>query len=200
MAVLSPRRPIPPSAGTATPSPDAGLAAESAVDDLVRAAAAGDEGAFKEIFHRYHPRVWRAAYLRLGNRHDADDAASDTFVRLHRAIRRYSRRSDASFDAFVLRIAERAAIDVHRRRQRHRTEPLETEPVAEEPTAGADPALHAAFARLPAADRELLVLRVVEGRSSEEVARLTGRSPGAIRVAQHRALGRLRAVLEGGVT
>lgn len=169
---------------------------DSAVDDLVRAAASGDDDAFAQIFHLYHARVWRAAYVRLGNRSDSDDAASDTFVRLHRALPRYRRRLGSPFDAYVLRLADRAAIDVHRRRSRHRAAPL-PEDVQIQPSEGTmSDTLHDAFSRLSSDDRELLMLRIVEGRSSDEVAALLRRSPGAVRVAQHRALARLRSLMQ----
>src|SRR5262249_47187369 len=90
----------------------------------VEGAARGGGGGFREIFRRYHGGVWRVAYSRLGNAADADEAAADTFVRLHRAIRRYRRRDGATFDAFVVKVADRAAIDLHRRRRRHTTQPL----------------------------------------------------------------------------
>lgn len=167
------------------------------LDELIAAAARGDDDAFAEIFRSYHPRVWRAAYARLGNRADADDATADAFTRLHRAVRRYERRPNTSFDAFLLRIADRAALDVHRRRRRHQADTLVQEPGAPGPAeTPLDGHLHVAFSRLSAGERELLTLRVVEGRSADEVAALLGRSPGAVRVAQHRALSRLRAILE----
>lgn len=171
---------------------------EGALDDLVRAAANGDDHAFAEIFHRYHGRVWRAAYARLGNTADADDATSDTFIRLNRSIGRYRKLPDASFTAYVLRMADRAALDQYRRRARHPATPLATEPAVLDspPDTARGWALHAAFAKLSASDRELLVLRVIDGRSSDEVATLLGRNPVAVRVAQHRALSRLRTLLE----
>ena len=55
-----------------------------------------------------------------------------------------------------------------------------------------------AFARLDPDDRELLELRVQGGLTSEEVGSLLGKQPGAVRMAQARALGRLRTILEGG--
>ena len=167
-------------------------------DDAALAAGRGNEEAFAELFHRYHARVWRAVYVRLGNRADADDAAADTFVRLHRALRRYRPISGSSFDAFIFRLADRAAIDVHRRRRKHGSDPLPDDAVAQgdEQMAGLDPALRHAFLALSAEDRETLYLRVLEGFSAADVGKMTGRSAGAVRIAQHRALTRLRARLE----
>ena len=64
-------------------------------------------------------------------------------------------------------------------------------------TAGAARAVRAAFAKLGPADQEVLELRIMAGLSADEVAQTLGKRPGAVRMAQNRALGRLRALMDG---
>jgi RNA polymerase sigma-70 factor (ECF subfamily) len=103
--------------------------------------------------------------------------------------------------AFVYGIAAHKVADAHRAAARNRSEP--TDIVPERPTFEAGPEQLALDAEssarmnelltiLPEKQREILILRVVVGLSAEETAQAVGSSPGAVRVAQHRALTRLR--------
>jgi RNA polymerase sigma-70 factor (ECF subfamily) len=110
------------------------------------------------------------------------------------------------FLAFVYGIAAHKVADAHRAVARNRAEP--TDEIPERASVDASPeqmALDADSAArmtellnvLPAKQREILILRVVVGLSAEETAEAVGSSPGAVRVAQHRALTRLRAEIIG---
>jgi RNA polymerase sigma-70 factor (ECF subfamily) len=112
------------------------------------------------------------------------------------------------FLAFVYGIAAHKVADAHRAAGRNRAEP--TEVIPEQASAAAGPEqlvidaesaarMGALLAILPAKQREILILRVVVGLSAEETAEAVGSSAGAVRVAQHRALARLRAeIIEAG--
>lgn len=116
-----------------------------------------------------------------------------------RSIHRYQDRG-LPFVAFLYRIARNAAID----RARVRRDPLvpledvpaslgSTHDVEREAIAGSDrAALLAALAKLKSEHREVLVLRFLEGYSGLDVARMLGKSEGAVRILQHRAMERLR--------
>lgn len=106
------------------------------------------------------------------------------------------------FLAFVYGIAAHKVADAHRALGRNRSEP--TDQVPERATADPGPEqtaldaesnarMNALLRLLPEKQREILILRVVVGLSAEETAEAVGSSPGAVRVAQHRALARLRA-------
>lgn len=112
------------------------------------------------------------------------------------------------FLAFVYGIAAHKVADAHRAVARNRAEP--TDEVPEHATAAIGPEqmvieadsaarMNALLELLPAKQREILILRVVVGLSAEETAEAVASSPGAVRVAQHRALARLRAeIIEAG--
>ena len=169
----------------------------------VRAAQA-DRAAFDVLYRRYLDRVYAYAFYQLGDHHDAEDATEWTFLGALRAIGRYRDRG-STFRAWLFRIAHNCVANVHRTRSRRRTEPLPEEPAWAAPDA--DPAgllhraeeIHAvmrAVARLPDDRRQVVLLRFVDGLSAGEIGEVLGRSPGAVRVLQHRALRELAGRLE----
>jgi RNA polymerase sigma-70 factor (ECF subfamily) len=138
---------------------------------------------------------------RLGNREDAEDALSETMLRAVRAASTF-RWKDAGFDAWIFRICHNVVVDMLRSRSRRPVLPAgegrAEVGTVEEGVVLADEhaAAHRALDRLPAADRELLELRVIGGLSSGEVAYVLGMRPGAVRTAQSRALARMRTYLD----
>ena len=170
---------------------------------LVRAARGGDGAAWEALYRRAYPRLLAYARRRLPSDDAARDAVSETMARAVRSIGRF--RDDGNgFDAWLSGIVRHVVLDAQRtagRRPVVGEAALPDLPSAEDGpeaalVAGVDAAsLRAAFARLDPADRELLELRVVLGLSSDEVASVLGKRAGAVRMAQARALERLRAHL-----
>ncbi|NYG03622.1 RNA polymerase sigma factor (sigma-70 family) [Pseudonocardia antarctica] len=108
------------------------------------------------------------------------------------------------FLAFVYGIASHKVIDAHRAASRNRSEPMADVPDRMESSDGPESrALQVELSKemsklleiLPDKHREIIVLRVVVGLSAEETAAAVGSTPGAVRVAQHRALARLRKMM-----
>ena len=193
-----------------TPVPDPPMiAAEDHGRALLARAVAGDREAAGELLAQVRPSLVRYCRARLGRAHGsyeaADDVAQEVLLAVLTALPRY-RDEGRPFAAFVYGVAAHKVADHHRAAVRR---PL---PVAELPDAadGAlgpeDYAMRAADAEtarelldlLPEAQRELLLLRVAAGLSSEETGAVLGMSAGAVRVAQHRALTKLRALASGG--
>jgi RNA polymerase sigma-70 factor, ECF subfamily len=175
---------------------------------VVAAAQHGDEAAFSRLWIEGNPALLR--YLRVIAPEAADDVAADTWVDVVRGLRRF-RGDEAAWRAWVFTTARRRVIDASRRRSRRREEPLHDIPAASLPATAdaADQALErlgtrraiALLAGLPPLQAEVILLRVVAGLDTDTVARLMGRSPGAVRVAAHRGLRRLAQILaETGVT
>jgi RNA polymerase sigma-70 factor (ECF subfamily) len=149
--------------------------------DLVRAAQAGEAGAFAEIVKRYQRAVYRVAYGLTRNASDADDLAQETFVRAYRAIGRF--RVGEPMFPWLARIATNQALSLFRKRKRRPETPLE--PLIESGQqwgVADDPAEHLAerekqkhlqeaFEELKPEHRAVLVLRVVEELSYEDIAR-----------------------------
>jgi RNA polymerase sigma-70 factor, ECF subfamily len=174
---------------------------DAAIDELVRRAAEGDAAAFAELYDVYAPRVRRFLRHQLGDADVAEELLQRTFVKMIEALPRYRPRG-LPLGAWVFRIARNAVID--HRRTTHPSLPLET--AAERPTEAGDPVaaaerhddrdrLRAALDALPPDQREVLVWRFFADLSPAETAVLMGRSNGAVRILQHRALASLRGSL-----
>ncbi len=165
--------------------------------DLARAAA-GESQAFRTIVERYQTMVYSVAYNVLGNHADAEDAAQDTFLRCYRSLPQY--RSEASFSTWLFRLALTAAVDA-RRRERRRPEPVETAETARGARGSVEQGVAAetivrALGDLPEDYRTPTVLRDVYGLPYQEIAELTGRPLGTVKVMVHRGRASLRLRLK----
>jgi RNA polymerase sigma-70 factor, ECF subfamily len=202
---------------TETVDVDVELAQEAAVghpliDNLARAAVAGNIAARDQLFGELYPLVLRYCRNRL-RRHEsvfgsADDVAQEVCLAVTTALRSYT-ISGRSFRSFVFAIAAHKTADAFRAMGRNRAEPaanLPEGPTLHAPVLEDDPEqrllageradqLGALLQLLTPRQRNVLFLRIVVGLSAEETAEQLGSSPGAVRVTQHRALGRLRAVV-----
>jgi RNA polymerase sigma-70 factor (ECF subfamily) len=163
----------------------------------------GDVQAFQTLYARHHRAVFAFALRSLGDRGEAEEVLQETFLRVYTGRRQY--RPLAAFRTWLFTIARHQVIDQVRKRRAQ--PPLETEdslePVAH-PTASPLQEMEAqelsdrvgrALACLPSSRREVVLLSRVAGLTHEEVARVTGQSPAAVRVALHRALRDLQALL-----
>ena len=178
---------------------------------------AGDREAFRELVERESAAVVRTCHRVLGNRHDAEDAAQETFVTAYRALGTW--RGEGPFGAWLTRIAVRTAIRHAGRRGRipqlNWSEPPAGGPdAAGDPVArlvsdgdGADPAhivlraersdrVRAAVAGLEEPYREVVALRFFGELSLAEIADASGRPVGTVKTHLHRGLLRLRNTLE----
>jgi RNA polymerase sigma-70 factor (ECF subfamily) len=177
---------------------------------LVVGAVRGSERARDELLALIHPLVLRYCRARLGRQESvlrsADDVAQDVCMAVVGALVSYEPKG-LSFRAFVFGIAAHKVTDVFRAGGRDRTEPVAELPdslvTADGPegrllAAERSERLRALLAYLTPRQREILVLRVAVGVSAQEAAQAVGSTAGAVRVTQHRALARLRRILEEG--
>lgn len=170
-------------------------------------AMAGDAPALEELMAGVRERAFRYARARLGRfpqaAGTAEDAAQEVCIAVLTSLSRYDERG-VPFEAYVYSICARKVADVQRSVMRT---PVPTDEVPERADLAAGPEelavagaageeVWALMEQLPAHQRELLTLRVAVGLSAEETAQALGMTAGAVRVAQHRALGRLRALYD----
>lgn len=159
---------------------------------LIAAARTGDRAAFGNLHDRYARMVHgiALAYLPCA---DAQDLVQDVFVA---ALERISSlRASAAFGGWLAAIARNRAMDMIR--QRRAMVELPQGMAAREHRHAAAIAALDAIRRLPAAYRETLILRLVEGLTGPEIARQTGLTPDSVRVNLHRGMKLLRRELEG---
>jgi RNA polymerase sigma-70 factor (ECF subfamily) len=177
------------------------------LDASVGAAVEGDPRAIDRVLASIRPLVVRYCRARVGRQErsfaSADDVAQEVCLAVLTALPSY-RDQGRPFLAFVYGIAAHKVADAHRAAGRNRSEPVADVP--DEPVTEAGPeqrAMQADLSRrmselldvLPDKQRDIVLLRVVVGLSAEETAEAVGSTPGAVRVAQHRALARLRKTL-----
>ena len=179
------------------------------LDAAVAEAVAGSRDALREVVEIIRPIVLRYIRARLGTAErvglSADDVAQEVCLAAIQALPRYQDQG-RPFLAFVYGIASHKVADAHRAAGRNRSEPTDSVPERLSLDAGpeqmaiqADSAarMKQLLAVLPEKQREILTLRIVVGLSAEETAEAVGSTPGAVRVAQHRALARLKSEIAG---
>ena len=180
------------------------------VEAMVRDARAGDSRALGQLYDTYRDRVARFATGRIGDAEKAEDVTSETFEAVCRNLGSY--RAGTDFEAWLFTIAHRRVADHFRRRSRRREVTLDeaVDPAGRgarhvpPAVAGPEEAVLAAerraevagaLRRLRADQQEVLALRVLGGLSAAQVGAVLGKSEGAVRVAQHRALASLREAM-----
>jgi RNA polymerase sigma-70 factor, ECF subfamily len=175
------------------------------LDAVVAEAVAGDRDALREVLETIRPIVVRYCRARVGASErsglSADDVAQEVCLAAITALPRYKDQG-RPFLAFVYGIAAHKVADAHRAAARNRADPtdavperfsLEVGPEQMAMDAESSARMNELLAVLPDKQREILILRVVVGMSAEETAEAVGSTAGAVRVAQHRALARLKA-------
>ena len=174
---------------------------------LLQAARAGDSVAYDRIYNLYADRVFRYLYARIGQREVAEDLTADVFVRLLKNLPRFKvnvSRPVASFSAFVYRVAGNLLTDQYRK-QKHRDhqdiddQPFladrRPEPFAHTAASENSRELMSAMRKLGAEQQAVLLYRFGEEFSVLEVAEIMGKTTGAIKALQHRAIANLRRIL-----
>ena len=173
--------------------------------ELAARAVTGDRRAMEDLLAGVHTLVHRYCRARLarfpGSEHAADDVAQEVCIAVLSALPRY-RDDGKPFEAFVYRVAANKVADAQRGVYRNAVPQAELPDQVDLSDGPEELAVRSSQAQqaralleqLPDTLRELLVLRVAVGLSAEETGRALGMSPGAVRVAQHRAVQRLRAI------
>jgi RNA polymerase sigma-70 factor (ECF subfamily) len=176
--------------------------AESSDDQLVDAALGGRQDAFGELAARHKTRVFGLVSRFAGNSADLEDICQDVFIQAWSNLRQFRRESP--FEHWILRIATYKCYDYLRRRKRDRAgtsvealldsgyQPAAPEPAAPHPDLER---LRDAIAKLTPKERLVITLLELEDRSVQEVAELTGWSPGNVKVRAFRARASLHKLL-----
>jgi RNA polymerase sigma-70 factor (ECF subfamily) len=168
---------------------------------LVSRATQRDPDAWERLYRHAYPRLFGYARRRLFDDLAAEDAVSETMTRALNGIDRFTWRGPG-FDAWLYGIARNVVLE-HGRTRRQTVgldadeRPADASGPEERLLAAAESeALRVAFERLEPDERELLELRINGGLSAQAVGDLLGKQAGAVRMAQSRALQRLRVMME----
>lgn len=185
--------------------PDAEAAGSQEVQELVALAQAGDRTAFASLYRMHVNSVYRYLSYRLRNTSSAEDLTAEVFVRVLRKINTFEWRG-IDFSAWIMRIARNVLLD-HLKASGTRMEVVGIAPgdMPESAIPGSDlevldtldrEELYKALNCLRPDHQEVLYLRFLQGLSSLEVAQTMGKTEGAIRVLQFRALKQLLKVMQ----
>jgi RNA polymerase sigma-70 factor (ECF subfamily) len=166
---------------------------------LVERAQRGDRNALEELYLLHFDRIYSYLHLSVGNRHDAEDLTTQTFLKMLEAIGRF-RWQAAPFSAWLFRIAHNLAMDHFRAGKRWQPEEDVPEPEGSEESSAEDVALESIGRRsmlelidtLSHEQQQVLTLKFAFNFSNGEAATILGKSEGAVKSLQHRALASLQ--------
>jgi RNA polymerase sigma-70 factor (ECF subfamily) len=187
-------------AGTAAPS--RGVSSQD-LRLLVEQAQQGNRDALEELYLLHFDRIYSYLHMSVGNRHDAEDLTTQVFVKMLESIGKFRWRS-APFSAWLFRIAHNLAMDHFRANKRWQPEEDVPEPDPGDRSAAEEEALESIgresmlemIGKLSHEQQQVLTLKFVFNFSNAEAATILGKTEGAIKSLQHRALASLQRQLQ----
>ena len=170
---------------------------------LVDRAQKGDRSALEELYLIHFDRIYSYLHVSVGNRHDAEDLTTQTFLKMLESIGKF-RWQSAPFSAWLFRIAHNLAMDHFRATKRWQPEEEVPEPEPDESTSAEAGALESIGRKsmleliedLSPEQQQVLTLKFVFNFANAEAATILGKTEGAIKSLQHRALVSLQKQLE----
>jgi RNA polymerase sigma-70 factor, ECF subfamily len=173
--------------------------ATAEVRELVNRGKQGDREALEELYLLHFDRIYSYLHMSVGNRHDAEDLTTQTFLRMLEAIGRFEWKA-VPFSAWLFRIAHNLAMDHFRATKRVQLEEEVPEPPGSEEASAEFHALHSIgrasmidlIAGLSPEQRQVLTLKFVFNFANGDVAQILGKTEGAVKSLQHRALASLQ--------
>lgn len=172
---------------------------------FVKKAITGDKNAFGELYNFFLDRIYRFIYYLVGDEFLAEDLTQNTFLRAWNGLKNFS-LSKGTFQSYLFTIARNLVIDNQRKKKEVSLESAKADIVEsgenlEEKTWKNESMnkVHQALGFLEEDDRQIIILRFFEEMHFDEIAEVTGKNSGAIRVKVHRILAVLKKKLEGEV-
>lgn len=171
---------------------------------LVYRAQQGDKEAFAQLYENHFDKIYRYVALRIGNKTEAEDVTQQVFLNALRSISSFKWKG-TPVSAWLFRIAHNLVVDYLRKEKKQATTPLDESLVSSDssPQLVAEHRLDieqltSATQRLTEAQREVISLRFAGELSVAEVAKVMGKSEGAVKALQHSAIVALRRTLSAG--
>jgi RNA polymerase sigma-70 factor, ECF subfamily len=173
------------------------------VRGLVDRAQQGDRSALEDLYLIHFDRIYSYLHVSVGNRHDAEDLTTQTFLKMLEKIGKF-RWQSAPFSAWLFRIAHNLAMDHFRATKRWQPEETPPEPEPDEATSAEAGAFESIGRRsmlelienLSPEQQQVLTLKFVFNFANAEAATILGKTEGAIKSLQHRALVTLQKQIE----
>lgn len=151
------------------------------IEEAIHQVHAGDRQAFTTIITEYERKIYTYCYYLLRSREEAEDAVQDIFVKVYQQLRRYEKR--VSFSAWLYKVAYHYCLDqLRRRKRRSRLLSLyKLQLMTHQQALPEESPVDRIFENLTSEERGLLILRVIEQYSFEEISMITGSSSAALR-------------------
>jgi RNA polymerase sigma-70 factor, ECF subfamily len=169
---------------------------------IIQRAQRGEKDAFGLVYDAFSEKIYKFIYFRVGHREIAEDILSDTFVKAWSKLNQVS--GSKTFSAWVYQIAKHNIIDYYRLKKT--TVDLEdvsdvlvdlANPIDELNLQLEQKRILSILDQLSTEQQQVIKYRFFEDLSNEEIAQIMNKSEGAIRVLQHRAIIRLKQLLQG---
>lgn len=169
---------------------------------LVGRAVDGDLEAFGSLYAIFMERIYRYVFYQVMDRMTAEDITEDVFLKAWQAIHT-CRGKEHTFSSWLYRIARNQVITLHRIEKKHLTVNLDDCDILADGELDLDKKLVwqdllAVISGLPQNQRQVILLKFIEGLDIQEIVRIMGKSQGAIRILQMRALANIRQKLGEG--
>ena len=173
------------------------------VRELVARGQQGDRDALEELYLIHFDRIYSYLHVSVGNRHDAEDLTTQTFLKMLEKINKF-RWQSAPFSAWLFRIAHNLAMDHFRATRRWQPEEEPPEPEPDDTTSAEAGALESIGRKsmleliedLSGEQQQVLTLKFLFNFANAEAATILGKSEGAIKSLQHRALASLQKQIQ----
>ncbi len=175
-----------------------GKVSDAEMAGLLRRAQRYERAAFDRLYVLYADKIYRYIRYRVQDQHVSEDLTAEVFLRLLEGIHAFrvtERDQVAIFSGYLYRIAHNLLYDYYHRQARRQVTPLDerVRDLAESQRTWiekglTDAQLHAAISELTDEQQQVLVMRFFEDMSNAEVAKVMGKTEGAIKALQHRAL------------
>lgn len=171
--------------------------------DLIEEVRRGSQNAFRVLVQTHMKQAYDVAYGILGDHDDADDVAQEAFVNVHRSLDRF--RGEAEFATWLFRIVKNCALNRLKQKKRKQRREVELAFADREITtinAGVkdaeDPRIHVerALHELPTLQRAVVMLRHINGLSTQQVSKILNCSEGTVKTHLYRGLKKMRVKLE----
>lgn len=174
---------------------------EAEIAGLVEKAAGGDFEAFGRLYGIYLDPIYRYVFYQVKDKMTAEDIIEEIFVKAWKAIGSYRGKGQA-FLTWLYRIAHNYLVDYFRKSQKRRSVEVEMTAVAilerDSEAEAVRQELLDVISSLPRNQKQVIILKFIEGLDNREISQIMGKSQGAIRILQMRALAALRQKLSRG--
>ncbi len=172
-------------------------------EELISKAQKGESEAFGRLYDEHFPRIYRFIFIKVSRKQDAEDLSHQVFLSAWKNIRNYTHKG-LPFSSWLYKIAHNAVIDFYRTKRVH----IDIDDVGEEKL-GLSPGpahevevslemerVRRALQTMKEDEQNVLIMKFVDELGNREIAEALGKTEGAIRVIQHRALKSLKKLLE----